>query len=563
MIDWFVHTLKSYPEIAIFLSLAFGYYFGSFTYKGLGLGAVTATLIAAVIIGQLGITVSGPLKPFFFLMFLFAIGYGVGPQFVRGISQDGVPQALFAAVTCIFCLGAAYLGVKLAGYNIGSAAGLYAGSQTISASMGLATDSINRLGLSPEDTNKLLDSMPVAYAVTYIFGTIGSALILALLGPALLRIDLEAACKLYEEKHGGKKELGGPGTGWSRFTLRAFRVGEGGQAVGKTVQSAEALIPGERVFIQRVRRGQEIIEATGGLQIQGGDVVAVAGRRDLLVNLIGAAAEEVDDRELLAVPIEGVDVYVTSKEMDGKTLVEVAQFPATRGVFLRKITRGATATDIPILPETKLERGDIVTLVGRTQDVVTATKLLGYPDRITDVADVAFIGAAIAIGALLGAVVYKIGSVPLTLSTSGGVLISGLFFGWLRSVRPTFGRIPSSTVWFMNSVGLNVFIAVVGISSGPGFVSGLQQLGFSLFLWGVFVTTLPLILAMYVGKYLFRFDDAIVLGCCSGARTTTASLGMINDRAKSQIPGLGYTVTYAVGNTLLTIWGMVLVILLA
>jgi putative transport protein len=204
-----------------------------------------------------------------------------------------------------------------------------------------------------------------------------------------------------------------------------------------------------------------------------------------------------------------------------------------------------------------------VTLVGRTADVAAGTKMLGRPDRATDVADVAFIGAAITVGALLGALTYKVGSVPLTLSTSGGVLIAGLFFGWLRSVRPTFGRIPSPTVWFMNSVGLNVFIAVVGISSGPGFVAGLQQLGFSLFLWGVVVTTVPLILAMYVGKYLFKFDDAIVLGCCSGARTTTASLGMINDRAKSQIPGLGYTVTYAVGNTLLTVWGMVLVILLS
>jgi putative transport protein len=562
MIDWFVHTLKSYPEIAIFLSLGLGYYFGSFTYKGLGLGAVTATLIAAVIIGQLGITVTGPLKPTFFLMFLFAIGYGVGPQFVRGISQDGVPQAFFAALVCLFCLGAAYLGAKLAGYNVGSAAGLYAGSTTISASMGLATDSINRLGLSPEDTKKLLDSMPVAYAVTYIFGTIGSAIILALVGPGLLGIDLEAACKRYEEKHGGKKELGGPGTAWNRFALRAFRVREGGQAVGKTMQAAEALAPGERIFVQRIRRGSEIMEATADLVIKAGDVVAVAGRREVLVNLIGAAAEEVNDRELLAVPVEGVDVYVTSKEVDGMTLAELAKSQGTRGVFLRKITRGATATDIPILADTKLERGDIVTLVGRTQDVAAATKLLGYPDRVTDVADVAFIGAAIAIGALLGAVVYKVGSVPLTLSTSGGALISGLFFGWLRSVRPTFGRIPSPTVWFMNSVGLNVFIAVVGISSGPGFVAGLQQLGFSLFLWGVFVTTVPLILAMYVGKYLFRFDDAILLGACSGARTTTASLGMINDRAKSQIPGLGYTVTYAVGNTLLTIWGMVLVILL-
>ncbi len=562
MIDWFVNTLRSYPEIAIFLSLALGYYFGSFTYKGLGLGAVTATLIAAVLIGQLGITVSGPLKPFFFLMFLFAIGYGVGPQFVRGIAKDGLPQAVFAAVVCVFCLLAAFVGAKLAGYDVGSAAGLYAGSQTISASMGLATDAINRLGLPPEESKKLLDGMPVAYAVTYIFGTVGSALVLALLGPALLGIDLETACKRYEEKHGGKRALGGAGTAWYQFELRAYRIAEDGRAVGKTVQEAEAFLPEERVFIERIRRGGKIIDATADAVIQAGDVLAIAGRRDVLVNLIGQAAQEVDDRELLAVPVEGVDVYVTSKEVDGKTLAELAKSPGARGVFLRKITRGATATDIPILPNTELQRGDIVTIVGRTQDIAAATKMLGYPDRATDVADVAFIGAAIAIGALLGAVVYKIGSVPLTLSTSGGALIAGLFFGWLRSVRPTFGRIPSSTVWFMNSVGLNVFIAVVGISSGPGFVAGLKALGFSLFLWGVVVTTVPLILAMYVGKYLFRFDDAIVLGCCSGARTTTASLGMINDRAKSQIPGLGYTVTYAVGNTLLTIWGMVLVMLM-
>ena len=562
MINWFVHTLRSYPEIAIFLSLALGYYFGSFTYKGLGLGAVTATLIAAVIIGQLGITIGSPLKPTFFLMFLFAIGYGVGPQFVRGVAKDGIPQALFAVVVCLFCLGAAYSGAKLAGYSVGSAAGLYAGSQTISASLGLATDAINRLGMSPEEAKKILDAMPVAYAVTYIFGTIGSAIVLALIGPALLGIDLEAACKRYEEKHGGKKESGGPGTAWYQFELRAYRVRAGGEIVGKSVQQAEALLPEHRVFIQRIRRGETILDATADTVFREGDIVALAGRREVLVNLIGSNAEEVNDRELLAVPVEGVDVYVTNKEVDGKTLAELANSPAARGVFLRKIVRGATATNIPILADTQLQRGDIVTIVGRTPDVAAGTKMLGHPDRATDVADVAFIGAAITIGALLGAMVYKVGSVPLTLSTSGGVLIAGLFFGWLRSVRPTFGRIPSSTVWFMNSVGLNVFIAVVGLSSGPGFVAGLQQLGFSLFLWGVAVTSVPLILAMYVGKYVFRFDDAIVLGCCSGARTTTASLGMINDRARSQIPGLGYTVTYAVGNTLLTVWGMVLVILL-
>src|ERR1700726_4093611 len=381
MINCFVQTLRGYPEIAIFLSLALGYYFGSFTHRRLGLGPVSATLNAAVIIGQLDIKIGSPLKPTFFLMFLFAIGYGVGPQFVRGIAKDGIPQALFAVVVCFFCLGSAYFGAKLAGYSVGSAAGLYAGSQTISASIGLATDAINRLGMSPEETKKTLDAIPVAYAVTYIFGTVGSAIVLALIGPALLGIDLAAACKRYEEKHGGKKEPGGPGTAWHQFELRAFRVNERGPAVGKTVQQAEALIPDQRVFVQRIRRDGQLLDATADTVIHAGDIVAVAGRREVLVNLVGSTAEEVNDRELLAEPVEGVDVYVTNKDVDGKTLAQLANLPGARGVFLRKIVRGATATDIPILANTQLQRGDIVTLVGRTQDVAVGTKILGYPDR--------------------------------------------------------------------------------------------------------------------------------------------------------------------------------------
>jgi putative transport protein len=292
------------------------------------------------------------------------------------------------------------------------------------------------------------------------------------------------------------------------------------------------------------------------------DVVAVAGKREVLVGVIGQGALEVEDPELLNVPVEGVDVYVTSKEVDGKTLAELAQLPASRGVFLRKITRGAVATSIPILPSTRIGRGDILTLVGRTQDTAVATKMLGVADRPTDVADVAFIGGAITIGALIGALVWKVGGLPITLSTAGGALLAGIVFGWLRSVHPKFGRIPPSTVWFMNSVGLNIFIAIVGISAGPGFVNGLQTQGAGLFLWGALATSVPLILGMFIGKYIFRFHDAVVLGVISGARTTTASLGLVCDRAKSQIPALGYTVTYAVGNTFLTIWGMVVIMLL-
>ena len=580
---WFAATLRQYPEIAIFLTLAIGYYFGKFTFKGIGLGSVTATLLAGILIGQLGITISQPLKSTVFLMFLFAVGYAVGPQFVRGVAKDGLPQAIFAAVLCVFCLLAPVAIAKIAGYNMGYAAGLYSGSQTISAAMGLSTDAINRLGLPAEEAKRLLDSMPIAYAVTYMFGTVGSALVIALLGPALLRINLVTACKDYEEKHGGSKELGGLGTAWHRWEVRAFRVQPGAKVNGLRAIEAEALVPQSRVFVLRIRRNGLIEEATADTVLREGDVVAVAGAREALVSIIGERAKmvavsgsretlanvssgvamEVDDPELLSVPVEGVDVYVTNKEVDGKTLAELAQLPAARGAFLRKITRGAVATSIPILPNTKIFRGDILTVVGRTQDTNNVVKVLGVPDRATDVADVAFIGAGIAVGALVGALVWKVAGVPLTLSTAGGALISGLICGWLRSVHPKFGRIPTSTVWFMNSVGLNIFIAIVGISAGPGFVNGLRTQGIGLFLWGALATSVPLIIGMFIGKYIFRFHDALLLGILSGSRTTTASLGLVCDRAQSQVPALGYTVTYAVGNTFLTIWGMVAIMLLS
>src|SRR5678816_498077 len=250
MWDWFTTTLKTYPEIAIFLTLALGYFFGKFTFKGIGLGSVTATLLAGVVIGQIGITINQPLKAFAFLMFLFAVGYAVGPQFVRGIAKDGVPQAIFSVVQCVLSLAVCVVIAKVAGYDLGYAAGFYAGSQTISASMGLATDAINRLGLEADQTKAYLDNMPVAYAVTYMFGTMGSAIVIAVIGPKLLGIDLVAACKDYEEKHGGgKKQLGGPGTAWTRWALRAYKVQPAGKAAGLRVTEAESLVPDARLFI--------------------------------------------------------------------------------------------------------------------------------------------------------------------------------------------------------------------------------------------------------------------------------------------------------------------------
>ena len=190
-----------------------------------------------MVIGQIGITISQPLKATVFLMFLFAVGYGVGPQFVRGVAKDGLPQAIFSVVQCVFCLIVPVVIAKFVGYDLGYAAGLYSGSQTISAAMGLSTDAINRLGLAADQAKALIDSMPIAYAVTYMFGTMGSAIVIAVLGPKLLGINLVAACKDYEEKQGGgTRNWAAPARPGAAGKCARIRVAKGGRAVGLRVR---------------------------------------------------------------------------------------------------------------------------------------------------------------------------------------------------------------------------------------------------------------------------------------------------------------------------------------
>jgi putative transport protein len=231
-----------------------------------------------------------------------------------------------------------------------------------------------------------------------------------------------------------------------------------------------------------------------------------------------------------------------------------------RGVFLKKLTRGGV--EMPFNFGTTIDRGDVLSIAGARHDVERAAASIGYLDRPTDKTDMTFMGFGIVVGALIGAITIHIAGVPLSLSTSGGALIAGLFCGWLRSVNRTFGRIPGPALWVFNNVGLNTFIAVVGISAGPGFVAGLKTNGLGLFFAGIVVTTLPFIVGLFAGKYIFKFHPAINLGACAGARTTTAALGAIEEVAQSKVPALGYTVPYAVGNTLLTIWGVVIVLLM-
>lgn len=563
--EWIITQLRERPELAIFLTLFLGFWIGKFKIGKFSLGTVTSVLLVGVVVGQLNITIGEPIKAVFFLLFLFAVGYKVGPQFFRGLKKDGLPQVAFAALMCVVSLVSAWAFAKLMGYNVGEAAGLLAGSQTISAVIGVASDTINQLSITSAQKASYINSIPVAYAVTYIFGTAGSAWLLASLGPKLLGgiEKVKADCRELEAKM-GSSESDEPGfmAAGRPVTFRAYRIANDWFKGGKQVSELEDYLSqqNKRLFVERVRQNGVIREVNPAMLLSLNDEIVLSGRREFVIGEEDWLGPEVLDAQLLDFPAEILPVMVTRRTFAGETVSSIRAQKFMHGVSIRTIKRAGIR--IPVLAQTVVDAGDMVEIVGTKQEVEAAAKQLGYVDRPTNQTDMIFVGLGILVGGLVGALSIHLGGIPLSLSTSGGALIAGLVFGWLRSKHPTFGGIPEPSLWVLNNVGLNMFIAVVGIAAGPSFVTGLKEVGLSLFVVGALVTAIPLIAGLLMARYLFKFHPALSLGCTAGARTTTAALGAIQDAVESETPALGYTVTYAVGNTLLIIWGVIIVLLI-
>ncbi|HEY6200501.1 MAG TPA: aspartate-alanine antiporter [Candidatus Binatia bacterium] len=562
--DYFFKALQQNPELAIFLALAIGFAVGRIKIGGFSLGTVVGTLLAGVVIGQLDVKVPALVKTVFFDLFLFTTGYKVGPQFFRGLKRDALSQMALTVVLCVTCLAAAFIAAKLFAYDVGTAAGLLAGAFTESTVIGTAGDAINRLAISAEEKAALLNNIPVAYAVTYLVGTTAVVWFLPKVGPKLMGVDLKEEARKMEAQVSAKSEAQPGVISASRyFDVRAYRA-TNAKIFGKSVAELERLPEDFRFFIQRIRRGEVIVTAEPDVVIREGDVLAVMARGEILVERGEAIGPEVHDKALLDFPIEVVDVVLTNKALVGKTLLDVARMEPWRthfrGVFLRQLVRAGT--DIPIRPTTALDRGDLVTLVGAKVDIDRAAALIGYADWPSSATDMIFVGTGIVIGGLVGLLTVTVAGLPITLTASGGALIMGLVFGWLRSVFPVFGRIPEAAMWIFDTVGLTVFIGVVGLTAGPSFVTGLQKSGVSLVFVGLIASIVPHLVAILFGRFVLGMNPVILLGACSGAGTMTAALRAIQDEAQSKLPALGYTVPYAIGNIILTAWGPVIVALL-
>lgn len=552
--DEIIRLFRANPAIPVFLTIGIGFWIGRFRYRSFTLGSVAATLLTGVIIGQLDIRVPDAVKSIFFMLFLFSIGYSVGPQFFRSFRGQGIKQVIFAFMEAGVCAGTVIIAARLMGYDMGVAAGMFAGSQTASASLGVTTETIKGLAMDAALKEHYLNILPACYAVTYVFGTIGSAWYLSNIGPMLLggikKVKEETAAIEAEMDAGEFKAEPGFINADRPVAFRAYRAEGDFFSTPKTVAQIEEDFAshGQRIFVERMRIGGEIFDPTPERKIKRGDTIVLSGRRETIIGEAPHLGPEVADHELLSFGAENLPVTI-SRKGDGLTIGQLRSQSYMRGVLIRSVVRNGVS--LPVRGKTALHAGDIITLVGLPADVAAAVENIGYSDRQTNITDMVFLGFGLATGCFIGALSFSFNGVPISLSASGGVLLSGLFLGWLRTRRPTYGRIPSQVIWLFDNLGLTMFIAVVGLNSGPSFISGLKEVGFGLFFVGIAATLFPLTLDIFIGRKIIGFSCAETLGCVAGARCGVASIGAIQEALDSTLPNIGYTVTYAVANLVL------------
>jgi putative transport protein len=562
--DWLARLFEKYPEMGVYLAVGIGYLIGRVKYRGVGLGVVTGSLLGGILLGNFfHVPVSDQAKAILFLLFLFGIGYSVGPSFFRNLKGDGWRWALVGVVVPVVGLLTAYAVARVLRLDVGYSAGLLSGALTESPAIGTASEAIRTLPLADDQKQLLIGHVAVADAICYIFGTIGVIWVCSSLGPKILGIDLRSESKKLESQLGIRRAKLGVYSAWQPIGFRAYRVRPNALVVGKTVAEAEKAVPEGRLFVERIRRNGELISPSGATVLEADDTVAVLGRTEILVKVLGPSSSEVSDPELLEIPVASFDLYVTQKAIVGKTLLElVTNVHEARGVLLRGIIRAGRP--MPIGTEVVVERGDTLQVTGTESAVTKLAPVVGKILSPIEESDLATLGLAVFIGVLVGAVVtIPVGHLRLTLGTSVGTLLAGLMVGWARSAKPWFGRMPDPAILFMRSIGLAAFVAMVGLKAGPIFVGAVQEFGYVLLLGGIVVTLMPLLAGLFFGRFVLKLNPVLLLGGIAGAQTMIAGVAAVQEKSESSIATLGYSYTVAVGHILLTTWGTVIATLMS
>ncbi|RZD96030.1 aspartate-alanine antiporter [Streptomyces albidoflavus] len=550
--------IRDHPELALFLSLAAGYLLGKLRVGPITLGGICGTLIVSLLLGTQHVSVDDDVRSVFFALFIFSLGYMAGPQFFSNLNRRSLRFFVLCLVELVCVLGIAFGLAKSFDLDVGTASGILAGAATESAVVGTATEAIGKLdGLTTGQIEQYQGHVATAYTVCYLFGLITIVIYTSQIMPMLLRINLADASREWWQRMRGNQ--GGLESGQREampdVVGRTFLVT---RADGRTVGSVQEALSG-RVTVEAVQRGAKRLTPDPGLKLTLSDLVMVVGLRPDTIEAGREIGPETAAVPGLDTPLATQQVAVTDKATVGHSIDSlVARHPEFRrdGVYVTDVLRGDQ--DIPAAPETEVRRGDVLTLVGARAGLDRVVAKLGAVVK-NDATDFIYLGFGIVAGSLLGQIVVKFGDVPLSLGTGGGCLVAGLVFGWLRSLRPTFGAYPPQAATTLKDMGLAVFIACTGLASGPQAWPLIKEYGALLPVAGIAMVLVPATVSLLIGNRLLKIEKPLLIGAIAGQQCSTPAITAITQVARSSVPLIGYTITYTLSNFLLPLTGPLLV----
>ncbi|WP_145156264.1 aspartate-alanine antiporter [Pseudomonas oryzihabitans] len=561
--EYLRQILNQAPELALFLSLAIGYWVGSIQFGKFQLGGVAGSLLVAVVISQIGISIDNGIKSVLFALFIYAVGFESGPQFFRSLGRQSLREIVLAAVMALSGLLTVIACARLFGLDKGIAAGIAAGSMTQSAIIGTASAAIAKLDLPLEQIQTLQGNVAVGYAVTYIFGSFGAIILCVNVLPWFMRRSIRDDATQAEAELLAGAKVYGPGElpAIPPLVGRLYRID---QAAGQTVAQLEVSDQGDpqaALTIERIKRGGALVGVTPTTVLEAGDVVLVVGRRAGVVAIAARLGAELQSSPDMDVVVVQRDISLDNPAFVGRRVAEIRQAASQalrHGVYVVGVKRAGRP--LALEPDTVIEAGDLVTLYGTPDDIQRVAQQVGSIIVPSDKTDFVFHGFGLAVGLLIGLVAIRLGAIPLTLGSGGGALIAGLVFGWYRSRHLTRGNLPLPASTLLRDLGLAGFVAVVGLQSGRQAVETIATQGLSIFLIGVVVCVVPIVITILVGRYVLRYRNlALFAGAVAGARSANPAFGEVLDKAGNSIPTVPFAVTYALANVFLTLLGPLVV----
>ena len=516
----------SHPIAALFLIIALGSALGNLRVAKITLGA-SGVLFVALLFGHLGVRLPGAVQELGIILFVYAVGLQAGPRFFNQFKSRGI---LFAKLgIAVVAAGAAltWLVSYLFGLEPALAIGMYAGAMTSTPGLAAAMDAARDPAVS------------VGYGIAYPFGVVGVVLLVQLL-PRLLKVDLE------KEKQGLlKSEPQG-----KKIGRRQFRVSNPA-CEGKSLidLNFHRLV---EVNISRIRKGGRVVPARPETLLGLGDVVLAVGREEELDKLKLVFGEELQGEEMLSSQdVIARDIFVSHKEMTGRTLAELGIFE-NYGVVVTRVFR----EEMEFVPTGRfmLEIGDSVRVTGSKEDTERFIQAAGQHEKRVHETSILALSLGIFAGVILGFKQFPLpGGASFRLGLAGGPLLVSLVLAHYGRIGGLNIRIPRGAKYIMSQLGLVLFLAGAGTAAGESFAGVVARSGLSLLLAGAIITLGSALAGFVLSRYLYHLDLLTVLGAVSGGMTSTPALGAITDFTDSRLPLLSYTAVYPVALIVITV----------